>query len=229
MRAAWPGRSSRACMHRLATAPSSSFGSTSARRAPADGRGREQGSKGRPKSFFEVGRQSVVRRISRMQRSREAALGGDEGRVALHPLRQRLARPMLRRQRRRRLGAGVDLATEDSGDEVRSLRKMAIHGADADAGLLGDFAHGGVHARRRERRLGRLKQSVDVAPGVSPHGPRRAAETFRALAVILQFVARQARLAKRNTVPYLYGIWFRFRQTNAKRRRWPCLPNWRSP
>ena len=46
-------------------------------------RGVEQSAKGRPKSLFEIGGEGVVRRVSGVQRRRQAALGHNEGRVAL--------------------------------------------------------------------------------------------------------------------------------------------------
>ena len=76
---------------------------------------------------------------------------------------------VLGRQDRRGVRAGVDFATEDGGDQVGALRKMAIERADADAGLLGDLSHRSVHARGREHRHGRLQQRVDVALRVGAH------------------------------------------------------------
>src|SRR6202041_137814 len=68
-------------------------------------------------------------------------------------------------------------------DKVRALRKVAIEGADADAGPGRDLPHRGVHARRREHRHRRLQQRVQVPPGVGAQGAgRRFAQTESPLA-----------------------------------------------
>ena len=57
--------------------------------------------------------------------------------------------------------AGVDLAPEDSYDEVRALRKVTVH--RADAGLLCDLSHRSVYSGGRKHGHSRLKQRVLLA------------------------------------------------------------------
>ena len=59
-------------------------------------------------ALLEVRGQGVECRVSRVQGRRKAAFGRDEGRVSLHPSRQRLSRLMLRCQDRCGVRAGID-------------------------------------------------------------------------------------------------------------------------
>ena len=81
-----------------------------------------------------------------MQDFGKPAFGGDEGRVTLHPERQRVERPVIGGQNRRGIGAGIHFAPEDRGDQVGALRKVAVERADANAGLFGDLAHRRIDA-----------------------------------------------------------------------------------
>ena len=155
------------------------------------GRSLEKRAKGGPESLVEVSRQVVEGRISRVQGLGEPAFGGDEGRVALHPSRQGLEGLVLGRQDRRGIGAGVDFTTEDGGDQIRALRKVAIDRADADAGLLGDLPHRRVHARGREHRHGRLQQRVEIALRVGAHAAATSGPRARRLAFLGRFVAHR--------------------------------------
>ena len=58
--------------------------------------------------------------------------------------------------------ASIYFMTEDGRDEVGSLRKVPINGADADAGLFCDFSHPSVYSRGREHRQRRLQQRVRI-------------------------------------------------------------------
>jgi len=111
MRSARPGPSLWADMHKLATAPRSSSASTSARTSPAAAAASRSVRMGGPKSPVEVTRQAVERRISRVQSLGEPTFGCDEGRIALHPSRQRLAWLVPGSQNRRGVRAGIDFTT----------------------------------------------------------------------------------------------------------------------
>ena len=128
-----------------------------------------------PKGWFqlllEVCGQSVEGRVSRVEGLGESALGRDEVHITLGPARQRLAWLVLSGQNRRGVCAGIDFTTEDGRDEVGTLRKVAVNGPDADAGLLSDLADRSVHSGGREHRHGRLEQGIDVAPRVGAHAP----------------------------------------------------------
>ena len=67
-----------------------------------DRRGLKECPKCRPESLLEVGGQGIEGRVARVQGGGQPAFGSNEGRVALHPLRQRLAGLVLGRQDRRR-------------------------------------------------------------------------------------------------------------------------------
>ena len=172
-------------MHKLATAPKRS----SAIDIGADLAGGCRGLKKRPKggseSLLEVRGQGVEGRVSRVQGRGEPAFGCNKGRVSLHPSSQRLAGLVLGSQDRRGVCAGIDFVTEDGRDEVGALRKVAVNGADADAGLFGDLSHRSVHSRGREHRHGRLEQRIDVALRVGAHAPIRAAARLDAITVAL--------------------------------------------
>jgi hypothetical protein len=73
-----------------------------------------------------------------VQRLGEPSFGGDEGCVALHPVRQGFEGLAVGRQDRRGLRAGVDFAAEDGCDQVRALRKVSVKGAEADAKRISD-------------------------------------------------------------------------------------------
>ncbi len=75
-----------------------------------------------------------------MERRRKAALGRNEINVAPEPAIERVAGLVFCREDWRRVCAGVDFPTEDRGDEVGALRKMAVDSSDTDAGLLGDLS-----------------------------------------------------------------------------------------
>jgi hypothetical protein len=109
---------------------------------------------------------------------------------------------MARRQDRRGVRAGVHFVTEDGHDKVGALRKVAINGADADAGLLCDFSHRSVYSRGGEHRHGRPEQRVDVALRVGAHASIRAAARLQAITLVFRFVVHHVPLAKWNIVPY---------------------------
>ena len=155
-----------------------------------------------------------------MERRRKAALGRNEVDVALEPAIERVTGLVFGGEDRRRVCAGVDFSTEDRGDEVRALRKVAVDGADADAGLLGDLSDRSVHPRGREHRHGRLEQRIDVALGVGAQAPIRAAARLQTIPC--------SSASSRTTSRLLNGTLFRinrttvpFRLYNAARRRWP--------
>ena len=208
-------------MHKPATAPKSSSAATSARTSPAAAADFEKCPKCGLEALLEVRGQGVEGRVSRVQRRGEPALGRDEVGVSLHPSRQRLAGRVLGCQNRRGVRAGINFATEDGRDEVGALRKVAVNGADADAGLLGDLSHRRVHARGREHRLGRLEQRVDVALGVGAHGPIRTAPRLHASQ------PGSSGLVAHHDLHLTNGTWFRINtesrsassQISAARRR----------
>ena len=68
--------------------------------------------------------------------------------------------------------------TEDGGDEIRALWKMAVHGPETDPGLGGDLPHRRVHSGSREHRHRRLQQRVHVPLSIGSHVPMRAASSF---------------------------------------------------
>jgi hypothetical protein len=140
--------------------------------AGSDG-GLEQGAQGWPESAVEVARQTIVGRISGMQRLGEASLGCDKRRVSLHPGRQGLEGRMRLRQRRRSVGAGVDFTAEDRGDQIGALRKVSVKGAKANASLVGNLPHGGIDSRGRKDLLGREKQGIEAALCIRAHAPPR--------------------------------------------------------
>ena len=116
--------------------------------------------------------------------------------------------------------AGVDFATEDGCDEVRALRKVAVNGADADAGLLCDLSHRSVHPGGREHRLGRLGATrrgcaVRRRARADPCGPEAPRHRLWSSGLSLTTTP----LDKRNSVPYKYGTRFRLSQVSAARRR----------
>src|SRR5215469_9600556 len=76
----------------------------------------KQGLEGGAKSLSEVGGQSVIRRVARMQSCCKSAFSGNEVDVTLHPPSQRLAGFMLARQDRCSVCAGVDLMSENAHD-----------------------------------------------------------------------------------------------------------------
>jgi aryl-alcohol dehydrogenase-like predicted oxidoreductase len=152
------------------------------------GRGLEESPKRGFESLLEIRGQGVESRVPRMQRRGQAAFGGNKGRVALHPSRQRLTGPVLRRQGRRGVGAGVDLVSKDGRDELGALRKVPVEGADADARLLGYLPHRSVRAGSREDRQGRLEQRFEVALDVGPDAPIRAAVRLGFVSLVFRFV-----------------------------------------
>jgi hypothetical protein len=145
--------------------------------------------KGGPEPLIEIPAQGFEGRVSGVQSRGEPAFGRDEGRVALHPSRQRLAGLVLGRKNRRRVRAGIDFATKDSRDEVGALWKMSIKGADAYAGLLCDLTHRSVNPSGREHRLGRPEQRVEATLGVGANPPIRAASRLQTIAFVVRFVA----------------------------------------
>ena len=165
--------------HSEATARKRFCGSTPARASPGLLGCREQRRQRGAEVLLEVRRERVEGSVAGVERRGEPALGRDEPRVAVQPLRERLAGRVGARESRCRSGAGVDLAAEHGRDEVRALREVAVDRPDADAGLRRDLAHGRVDARGGEDLLGCLKQRVDVAPGV------RADAALRRLGVVL--------------------------------------------
>ncbi len=86
------------------------------------------------------------------------------------------------------VGAGVNFATEDGCDQVGPLRKVAVHGADADAGLLRDFSHRSVHTGGRKHLPGRLEQRLNVALRVGAHTSIRAVAKLHAITWVFGFV-----------------------------------------
>jgi hypothetical protein len=158
--------------------------------------------KGGSESLVEVPRQAVERGISRMQSLGEPPFCCNEGCIALHPSRQRLAWLVLRSQSRRGVRAGVNFATEDRRDEVGALRKVTVNGPDADARLLSDLTDRNVHSRGGEYRQGCLEQQINVALGVGAHAPIRAAARLQTIILFVRLVAHHIPLDKRNIVPY---------------------------
>ena len=71
----------------------------------------------------------------------------------------------------RSLGAVIYLATEDGGDEVRPLRKVAVYRAHAQASLARYVADGGINPGDGEDLLCCLKQRIKTALRIRPHGP----------------------------------------------------------
>jgi hypothetical protein len=135
-----------------------------------------------------------------VERRRKAALGRNEINVSPEPAIERITGLVFCGEDCRRVCAGVDFSTEDRGDEVGALRKMAVDSPDTDAGLLGDLSNRSVHPRGREHRQSRLEQSIYVALGVGAQAPIRAAARLQTL--FLRFVAHHIPLDKRNIVPY---------------------------
>ena len=124
-----------------------------------------------------------------MQSFGEPALGCNEGRISLHPIRQRFEGLVLGRKDRRGVRAGVHFATEDGRDEVSALWEVTVDSADADAGLFCDRPHRSVHPGGAEHCLGRLEQRVDVALCIRAHAPIRAALRLETIASIFRCVA----------------------------------------
>ena len=122
----------------------------------------------RAKARIEVFWQSRVGRLARVERASEPALGREEGGEALHPPPKRLERLMIGCQISRSLGAVIDLATEDGGDQVRPLRKVAVHRAHAQASLARYVADGGINPGDGENLLRRLEQRVETALRIRP-------------------------------------------------------------
>jgi hypothetical protein len=139
----------------------------------ADLTGGHCGLKKRPKggsnALLEIGAQGFEGRVSRVQGRGEPAFGGNKGGVSLQPFRQCLAGRVLGGEERGGLRAGIDFVTKDGCDQVRTLRKVPVNGADADASLLCNLAHRSVYSRGREYRLGRLEQRIKVALRVGAH------------------------------------------------------------
>ena len=160
MRSARPGPALWADMHRLADCAQKVVGIDIGADLAGGDRSLEQRAKGGLESLLEVRAQGVEGRVSRVQGRGEPAFGCNKGRVALHPSRQRFAWLVLGSENRCGVGAGVDFAPEDGHDEVGALRKVAIYGADADAGLVGDLPHRSVHPRSGEHRQRRFQQGV---------------------------------------------------------------------
>ena len=141
--------------------------------------GIEQGAKGGSQALLEVRAQAVEGRVARVQGWCQPALGSDEGRVTLQPSRKRLSGAVVGRQAHRGICAGVDFATKDGGNEVRTLRKVPVERANTDPGPFRNVSHGGVHARGCEDLHGRLEQCVEVAPCVGACRPLRPAALLR--------------------------------------------------
>ncbi|MEP7098322.1 MAG: hypothetical protein ABI748_11705 [Dokdonella sp.] len=131
----------------------------------------EQRLKCRAKVLLEVSGQGFEGRVSRVQRRGKSTFGRDEICIPLHPLGQRNAGHVLGRKARSGLGAGIDLLTEDSCHQVRTLREVAVNRAYPDACRLRDCAHRCIHANAREYLLGRLQHPVDVPPRIGAHWP----------------------------------------------------------
>ena len=144
-----------------------------------------------------------------MQSLGEPALGPNEGCISLHPARQRFESFLLGREDRRGIGASVDFAAKNGGDQVGALRKMPIEGANADTRFLGDLANRSIHAGVREHRHGRFKEDVDVALRIGAHRPIRARP--RAFLPIFRFAFHQAAALLQNGTTFrINGVRFRF-------------------
>ena len=103
-----------------------------------------------------------------MKRRCEAALGRDEGGVALHPVNERLARRVTCRHRRRFVGASIDFVTKNGGYEVGALRKMSVERGNADASPVGDGANRRIDAFRGKYIQRGFQQCFDVALRIGP-------------------------------------------------------------
>ena len=79
---------------------------------------------------------------------------------------QRLARRQGRGQAIRRISQLLDLAAVDRLDNRVAGRKVAVEGADADAGPPRDLVQADLGSGAGERRLRRLEQKVAVAQRV---------------------------------------------------------------
>jgi hypothetical protein len=109
-----------------------------------------------------------------VQSRRKTVFGCDKGSISLHPLPQRFGGLTFGSQDRCGVCAGIDFVTEDGGDKVGALWKVAIKGADADTCLDGDLPHWSVHSGSREYRQSRFQQCVRVPLRVGSHSPIRA-------------------------------------------------------
>ncbi len=156
----------------------------------ADGYRRlEKGAHGGSDPLFEVSAQGFEGWVPRMQGRGEPAFGCNKGGVSLHPHCQSFAGRVLGSKDRGGLCTGVDFVTEDGRNEVGALRKVAIKSADADTRPLGNLAHGSVHARGREHRLGRLEQRIKVTLGIGAHAPFRVAPRLDVITRVVRFSA----------------------------------------
>ena len=92
------------------------------------GRCFEQRSKCGQESLFEVGGQRVESQVPRVQGSRKAAFGHDEGGISLHPARRRVARSMLCGLDLCGVCTGVNLVMEDGCDKARVAKDSIATG-----------------------------------------------------------------------------------------------------
>lgn len=122
-----------------------------------------------PETLFAARRESVERRIARVQRLREPMLGGREIDEIPHPEREGLERWVGGRKGVRRIGATVQFLGENGGNEIGPPRKVPIHRADAHAGAFRDVAHRRIDAGFGEDLFGRLQQRDEVALRVGTH------------------------------------------------------------
>ena len=126
-----------------------------------------------------------------MQGWGEPAFGCNEVGVSLHPLCQSLAGRVLGCKDRGGFRAGVNFVTEDGRNEVGTLRKVAIKGADANVRLLCNLSHRSVHSGAREHRLRRLKQRGEIALCVGAHAPVRVAPRLDTIFGVFRFIAHR--------------------------------------
>ena len=96
-----------------------------------------------------------------------------------HPGAQRLRRGQGFGEARRGVGQLLDLAAIDRLDDRVAGREVAVKRADPDIGPARDLFEARLRPHFRERRLGRLKQTVAVALGVGAGLARCAAALSR--------------------------------------------------